>query len=317
MKAHASVLYEESLHYIAPKDGEVYVDGTFGAGGHTRGLLEAADCRVYAIDRDPDVQIFADALEKEFPGRVKLLQGNFSDMKILLQDEGVAAVHGILLDVGVSSMQLDTPGRGFSFRYDAPLDMRMSQTGRDAATLVNEAEETELADIIYQYGGERMSRRIAKAIVLARAETPISRTFQLADIIRRAVRSYNDSIDPATRTFQAIRIWVNDELGEISRALEAAEELLAPGGRLVVISFHSLEDSLVKDFINTAAGKQEGVSRYVPVVTKQQQPHTFEWITRKAIKPTEEEVKANPRSRSARLRAAKRTHADCSKQEGI
>lgn len=306
MNAHASVMHREAVEYIAPRDGEIYIDGTFGAGGHTRGLLEAAGCKVYAIDRDPDVQVFADALAKEFPGRVKLLQGNFGDMQMLLEREGLKSVQGILLDVGVSSMQLDTPERGFSFRYDAPLDMRMSQTGRDAAMLVNEADEKELADIIYQYGGERKSRWIAKAIVLARAEKPITRTLELAEIIRKAVRSYNDTIDPATRTFQAIRIWVNDELGEIERALEAAEQLLSPGGRLVVISFHSLEDSLVKDFINKASGKQEGVSRYVPVKEQQLSAPRFEWVVRKAVKPSDKEIKTNPRARSARLRVAKK-----------
>lgn len=317
MSAHNSVLYQEAIDYMAPQDGKIYVDGTFGAGGHSRGLLAAADCKVYAIDRDPSVQPFADALAQNFPGRIKLLKGEFGNMEMLLNREGITEVDGILLDVGVSSMQLDTAERGFSFRYDAPLDMRMSQTGRDAAMLVNEAEEGELADIIYQYGGERKSRRIAKAIVLARAEKPVTRTSELANIIRKALHSYNDKIDPATRTFQAIRIWVNDELGEISRALAAAEKLLTPGGRLVVISFHSLEDRLVKDFINKAMGKTESVSRYVPATASKTISPSFEWIVKKAVKPSQNEIKVNPRARSAKLRAARRTNAPARSEENL
>lgn len=304
---HISVLYNEVLRYMAPQDGETYVDGTFGAGGHSRGLLEAANCRVIGIDRDPTVLPFAKKLEQQYPGRFQLLQGNYSDMESLLTDAGVAEVHGILLDVGVSSMQLDTPERGFSFQHDAPLDMRMGQDGRDAATLVNQVAEKELADIIFLYGGERKSRQVAHAIVLERQKAPITSTAQLAEIIRRVVRGGHDKIDPATRTFQAIRIWVNNELDALTQGLEAAEHLLVPGGKLVVISFHSLEDGIVKQFFQDRSGKTQGVSRYLPETVVSQKSTTFKMVTKKAVKPTDEEVNRNIRSRSARMRVAVRT----------
>lgn len=246
---HKPVLLKEMLENLSPKNGEVYVDGTFGAGGYTRALLESCNCTVYAIDRDPDVQIFAEKLANEFAGRINFIIGNFSDMAELLESKGVKNVDGIVLDIGVSSMQIDSPERGFSFSHDGPLDMRMGKHGKSAAYLVNEGEEKNIADIIYNYGGERMSRKIARAIVQARQIKPITRTSELAEIIRRTVRKYNDKIDPATRTFQAIRIWVNDELEELTKALEAAERILSPGGRIVVITFHSLEDSIVKNYL--------------------------------------------------------------------
>ncbi len=311
MKApHFSVMRDETLEYLAPKAGKIYVDGTFGAGGHSRAILEAAECKLYAIDRDPDAKTFAAPLLEEFPQRFQLLQGNYSDMQQLLATIGVTHVDGILLDIGVSSMQLDRAERGFSFSKDAPLDMRMSQEGKDATSLVNETEEEELANIIYLYGGERLSRRIAKAIVTARSEEPITRTVQLAEIIRKAVGRYNDTIDPATRSFQAIRIWVNDELGELERGLAAAERLLNPGGRLVVISFHSLEDGIVKQFFKTRSGHKEQVSRYLPERPNDNSPDaSFTTLTRKSVKASDAELKRNIRSRSAHLRAAERTTA--------
>ncbi len=301
--AHVPVMVSEAMKYLAPKDGEIYIDGTFGAGGYSRAILQSADCQVFAIDRDPDVEIFAEKLGQEFPSRFNLILGNFADMAELLVGRGVEKVDGVVLDLGVSSMQLSHAGRGFSFSHDGPLDMRMERQGQTAEWLINSAEEKELADIIYNYGGERMSRKIARAIVNARGEKPISTTLELAEIIRRAVRRYNDKIDPATRAFQAIRIWVNDELEAVAKGLASAEKLLAPGGRLVVISFHSLEDSIVKNFLNEKAGKAETYSRYMPLPEKKSLA-VFSILTRKAVKPSSLETAENPKSRSAKLRAA-------------
>lgn len=304
---HIPVMFDEMLAAMQPKDGEIYIDGTFGAGGYTRGLLEAADCKVIAIDRDENVKKIANELKKDFPGRIELLIGQFSQMKELLAREGIPNVNGIVLDIGVSSMQIDTPERGFSFMHDGPLDMRMGSGGMSAADVVNDTEENQLANIIYRYGGERHSRAVAKAIVAARQETPITTTSQLAKIIRSVVWASKDKIDPATRTFQALRIWVNDELGELERALDAAEEILLPEGRLVIVTFHSLEDSIVKSFINEKSGKTKGVSRHVMNFEPEiEVSKSFKPITRKAVKPTDAEIDRNIRSRSAKLRAAER-----------
>lgn len=308
---HVPVLFNEVLQYMSPQDDEIYVDGTFGAGGHSRGLLAAAKCHVYGIDRDATVQPFARQLEKDYPGRFTLLAGNYGEMQSLLEKAGLDKVHGILLDIGVSSMQLDTPERGFSFQHDAPLDMRMGNQGRTAAELVNRMEEKELADIIYRYGEEHKSRHIARAIVLEREKGPITGTIQLAEIVRKVVRGPKNKIDPATKTFQAIRIWVNNELEELSDGLQAAEQLLLPGGRLVIISFHSLEDSMVKQFLLERSGRTMAVSRYQPEVAVSGKPPTFSILTKKAVKPTEEEVDRNIRARSARLRAGVRTKTPC------
>ncbi len=304
---HISVMARETLEYMAPRDGEVYVDGTFGAGGHSRALLEAAQCKVFAIDQDPLVEIYVSTLSEEFSNRFEFINGRFGDMDSLLNARGVESVDGVLLDIGVSSMQLDTPRRGFSFSLDGPLDMRMSGSGRDASHFVNSANEEELAGILFKYGGERQSRRIAKAIVAARSSKPITRTGQLAEIIRGAVKVYNDNINPATRTFQALRIWVNNELEEFSKSLDAAEKLLSSGGRLVTITFHSGEDSIVKQFLNDRSGKGYGVSRHWPLPAQDAPAPTFELLTRKAVTPDEGEIRENPRARSAKLRAAIRT----------
>jgi 16S rRNA (cytosine1402-N4)-methyltransferase len=306
---HISVMLDEMLEYLSPKDGEVYVDGTFGAGGYSKAILKAANCKVYAIDRDPTVIKIADELKKEFPGRVELLVGKFSDMQRLLAEAGVSKIDGVVLDIGVSSMQIDEAERGFSFMREGPLDMRMSGEGVDAAYVVNNTGEKELADIIYKYGDEKMSRRVAKAIVDAREQEPITTTKKLAEIIRSVVRGGKDKIDPATRTFQALRIWVNDELGELRGALGAAENVLAPNGRLVVITFHSLEDSIVKDFFNEKSGKTEGVSRHVPVIESNIKAVSFKILTKKALAPTDGEVAVNVRSRSAKLRAASKLYS--------
>lgn len=301
---HVPVLLREVMAALEPKDGGIYVDGTFGGGGYARALLEAADCVVWGIDRDPAAIAAAAALESAFHPRLHLVEGRFGEMDRLLAARGVGNVQGVALDLGVSSFQLDDPARGFSFRFDGPLDMRMGRGGMTAADVVNSLEEDELAEIIKKYGEERFARRIARAIVAAR---PVRRTLELAEIIRGAVRGGHDGIDPATRTFQALRIYVNDELGEITRGLEAAERLLAAGGRLAVVAFHSLEDRTVKQFLAARSSARPGVSRHVPTPAKP--AATFRLLQRRAVRPAEEEIAVNPRARSARLRAAERTAA--------
>lgn len=312
---HSPVMLAEVLTALEPKDGGVYVDATFGAGGYSRGLLEAADCTVWGIDRDPLAQSIGADLGREFPGRLTVLAGRFGDMRELLTSVGVERVDGVALDLGVSSMQLDDPARGFSFRADGPLDMRMdadSRLGHDmasAADVVNSMAEQELADLIYKYGEERASRRVARAIVELREKAPITRTEELAGLIRSVVRKSKDGIDPATRTFQALRIFVNDELGELVRGLNGAEALLAPGGRLAVVSFHSLEDRAVKEFLRERSGAGPRPSRHLPDLPASTHKPTFTLITRGTVKPGDAETRSNPRARSARLRWALRTDA--------
>lgn len=313
---HVPVLLKEVLDTLNPRDGGIYVDGTFGAGGYARGILEAADCAVWGIDRDPDVLHRARAMEAEFQGRLTVVPGRFGDMFELLSARGVAGVDGVALDLGVSSMQLDQGERGFSFQADGPLDMRMEQRGPSAADAVNELGEEELANIIYEYGEERRSRHVAHAIVQARAEQPITRTRQLADIVRRVVKKSKDGIDPATRTFQGLRIYVNDELGEVDRGLAGAEKLLAPGGRLAVVSFHSLEDKRIKAFLNERSGNVPNPSRHLPDAGPKGPAPTFRLLKKGAIKPGADESRANPRARSSRLRAAERTEAPAWTGEG-
>lgn len=313
-RPHIPVMLNEVLAAMQPADGEIYVDGTFGAGGYSEALLGAAACRVYAIDRDPSVAVMAEKLKDQFPDRFCLITGSFGDMVELLQSQGVQSVNGVVLDLGVSSMQIDTPERGFSFRFDGPLDMRMSDNGVSASDIVNTYGEKELADILYYYGEERLSRRIAKAIVTNRAEKPITRTTELANIIRAVVHKGADKIDPATRSFQALRIAVNDELDEITRGLEAAQQLLAPNGRLIVVTFHSLEDRLVKAFYKSRSGDTRGGSRHMPMLGETHAnahvaPPAFFARTRKAVLPDSTETARNPRSRSAKLRVAVRTDA--------
>lgn len=307
--AHRSVMLTEVLAVLSPRDGGVYVDGTFGAGGYSRAILEAADCVVWAIDRDPDAIRRGEELAEAYPGRLRLVHGRFGEMKRLLQERDVTLVDGVALDLGVSSPQLDEPHRGFSFRADGPLDMRMETEGPTAADAVNELPEAELARIIHTLGEERYARRVARAIVAARHDAPITRTLTLAEIVRGAVPKARDGIDPATRTFQALRIHVNDELGELDRALAAAEALLAPGGRLAVVAFHSLEDRRVKAFLRARAGQTPRASRHLPAPTEEGRAPTFRLIDGGAMKPQPDEVAANARSRSARLRAAERTDA--------
>lgn len=310
MSAHMPVMLHEMLDWLSPREGGVYVDGTFGAGGYSRAILSAADCRVFAIDRDPSTRRFAESLEAEFPGRFVWLLGNFSDMCALVAMHGVREANGIVLDLGVSSMQLDQAQRGFSFRNDGPLDMRMAAEGMNAADVVNTASESDLADILHYYGEEKGARRIASAIVKARAEQPITSTRQLAELIAQVIGRHGKT-DPATRSFQALRIYVNQEFESLERGLEAAESLLAPGGRLVVVSFHSLEDRLVKRFTHSRCGKLGEHSRHLPDL--QMGKHAKAWDAPHFFLPrpekktaTDTEVAENPRSRSATLRMMQR-----------
>ncbi len=303
---HIPVMLPEVLHALAPRDGAIYMDGTFGGGGYSAAILGAASCTLWAIDRDPAAIARGAALAARHPGRLHLLEGRFGDMIDLLTARGVRQLDGVVLDVGVSSFQIDDPARGFSFRSDGPLDMRMGAHGPTAADLVNTLDEDDLADTLYQLGEERLSRRIARAIVIARAEAPITTTQQLANVIRAVVPKDKSGIDPATRSFQALRIRVNDELGEIERALAAAAGLLAPGGRLVVVSFHSLEDRLVKRFMQDAAGQTPAPSRHDPRGLTARPAPQFRLLTRGAQRPSATELAVNPRARSARLRALAR-----------
>ncbi|MBN36582.1 MAG: 16S rRNA (cytosine(1402)-N(4))-methyltransferase [Rhodospirillaceae bacterium] len=305
---HVPVLLDRVIATLAPRDGETMVDATFGGGGYSAGLLDAADCCVLAIDRDPDAIERGRALSVRHGGRLSVLEGRFSSLDRVLDRHVDDGVDGVVFDLGVSSFQLDQAERGFSFRHDGPLDMRMGRQGKSAADAVNSLDEAELARLIGHLGEERRARAVARAIVAARREAPIDRTAQLADIVRGAVRRSPDSIDPATRTFQALRLWVNDELGELELGLDAAEAVLREGGRLVVVAFHSLEDRIVKRFLAERSGQTARPSRHAPPVFDARRP-TFELLERKAVKPTDLEVAENARARSARLRAAVRTDA--------
>jgi 16S rRNA (cytosine1402-N4)-methyltransferase len=306
---HVSVMAQEVLAALAPKDGEVFVDATFGGGGYSRALLEAADCRVYGIDRDPDAIARAQPMQAVFAPRLNLVQGAFGDMLALMQAAGVTGADGVAFDLGVSSDQISRPERGFSFQADGPLDMRMSGAGRSAADVVNSYAPRDLAQILWLYGEERRSRAIAAAIVARRAEAPIVRTRQLAEICESVLGRVHDGPHPATRTFQALRIYVNDELGELTRGLSAAEALLKPHGRLAVVSFHSLEDRIVKQFLIDRTGRTPNPSRHLPAAPHAQVTPSFATSQRSAVPPSEAEVRANPRARSAKLRSAIRTSA--------
>ena len=296
---HIPVLLDEVIAGLAIEPGETHVDGTFGAGGYTRAML-AAGAQVIAFDRDPDAIAEGQPLVAEAAGALTLVPARFSTL-----DAHVEQVDGVTLDIGVSSMQLDRADRGFSFQADGPLDMRMSQEGESAADFVNEADEAEIADVLFAYGEERQSRRVARAIVAAR---PITRTAELAQVIRRALgHREHDKKDPATRSFQAIRIHVNREMEELEEGLAAAERALKPGGRLAVVSFHSLEDRVVKRFLKERSGATPAGSRHLPEVAAAHAP-SFEAVA-KPVRAGEAEIARNPRSRSATLRVARRTAA--------
>jgi len=298
---HVPVMLDEVLESLSPRDGGHYVDGTFGGGGYTRAILEAADCRVLGIDRDPAAIALGQGLVTQFGGRLTLVEGEFSRM-----NEFVSATDGVVLDLGVSSFQFDQPERGFSFREDGPLDMRMSLSGMSAADFVNSADHSTLASVIARFGEEKNARRIATAIIAAR---PITGTAELAAIVSEAQgpAALRFAIHPATRTFQALRIHVNDELGELTRALDASLEILKPQGRLVVVSFHSLEDRIVKQFLNSRSTAAPRGSRHLPL-TDAARP-LFKLITSKARQPGDAETERNPRARSARLRAGEKLAA--------
>ena len=303
--SHTPVMLEEVMEALAPRDGATYVDGTFGGGGYSEALLSRAECRVYGIDRDREAIARGVALARRYAPRLTLIHGRFSEMESLLGAHGVDQADGVALDVGVSSFQLDRSERGFSFREDGPLDMRMDKSeGPTAADLVNTLPEAELASILRRYGEESRARAIAKAIVAAR---PIARTAELATIVERVLGKGPARIHPATRTFQALRIAVNDELGELERGLEAAERVLAPEGRLAVVSFHSLEDRIVKRFLVERSGRMGRGSRHAPET--QSRTPTFRLAGKQPATPGATETAANPRARSARLRAAIRTFA--------
>jgi len=291
---------------LAPREGGIYLDATFGAGGYSRMILDVAGTHLIGIDRDRTAIAGGFDLVERSGGRLTLVEDRFSHLERVCATTGFATVDGIVLDVGVSSMQLDEAGRGFSFRHDGPLDMRMGHDGPTAADVVARASEAELADIIYVFGEERQSRAVARAIVAGRKEAPIATTRALADLVSKVVRAKPRDIHPATRTFQALRIFVNEELDELQLALEAAERVLKAGGRLVVVSFHSLEDRIVKNFLNER-GKTSGGSRHLPEVSKAEP--SFHLLTRRPLVPNESEISANPRARSAKLRAAERTEA--------
>jgi 16S rRNA (cytosine1402-N4)-methyltransferase len=302
-RPHVPVLLRPLLEAVAPVAG-TWVDGTFGAGGYARGLLAAGADRVIGIDRDPAVFAMAETWGAEFGDRLALVQGTFSDLDTIAG----ALVDGVVLDLGVSSMQLDQPERGFSFLRDGPLDMRMSQSGPSAADLVNTASGETLADILYHYGEERQARRIARAILRRRDEAPFETTGQLVEVIERQLpRPKPGQSHPATRSFQAIRIAVNDEFGQLAAGLEAAERALKPGGRLAVVTFHSLEDRVVKRFLHLASSSGGGGSRHAPAL--EAEVPRFTLTPKKAIGPDADELAQNPRARSARLRVATRTEA--------
>jgi 16S rRNA (cytosine1402-N4)-methyltransferase len=303
---HIAVLGRQAIELLSPRDGGVYVDATFGAGGYSGAILEVKGTRIIGIDRDRSAVTGGFGLVERSGGRLTLVEDRFSNLAEICAAQGFEAVDGVVMDVGVSSMQLDEAGRGFSFRLDGPLDMRMGHDGATAADVVAKASETDLANIIYIFGEERHSRGVARAIVAARKEAPIATTRALADIVAKVVRAKPNEIHPATRTFQALRIFVNEELDELHLALAAAERVLKPGGRLVVVSFHSLEDRIVKNFLVDRA-KAGGGSRHLPEIA--QSAPSFVILTKRPVTADDREISANPRARSAKLRAAERTTA--------
>ena len=299
---HIPVMLTEVLAALKPADGEFYVDGTFGAGGYTSAILAAADCRVLALDRDIHAVRDAETVCALFPKRLTVVEASFSSLDEVARAQ-MDRVDGVVLDIGVSSMQLDDPLRGFSFQTDGPLDMRMAAHGPTAADVVNTMDEEPLANILFELGEEKRSRAIARAIVQDRGATPFTTTLQLARLISRVMGGRReDGRHPATRSFQALRIYVNDELGELKSGLAAAERILKPGGRLVVISFHSLEDRIVKQFFIERSGRRSAGSRHLPPVAENNSAPSFRCVNQRPFTPSQPELDVNPRARSARLR---------------
>ncbi len=307
--SHVSVLREEAVEALQPVDGGVYLDGTFGGGGYSRAILERAACRLYAIDRDPDAVARGGVLSTAYPEKFEIMAGRICELDDMLGARRVAALDGAVFDLGLSSYQIDDPSRGFSFRMDGPLDMRMGCEGRDAATIVNLCPESELADILFKYGDEKAARRVARVIVERRKVQKFATTADLAGVIRSVVRPDKSGIDPATRSFQALRIAVNEELSDIEAALEQAAALLKPGGRLVVVSFHSLEDRIVKHFFAEQAGRMPTASRHDPAGLAPASAPMFRLVQKSPVLPSQAEIHANPRARSAKLRALERLAA--------
>lgn len=306
INGHFPVMLNEVIDLLQPKSEAVYIDATFGGGGYSKAILSAANCNVWGIDRDPDAIRRGQKIVDDYP-TLRLLQGDFAQLETLAHENNIQSLDGIVLDLGVSSFQLDEAERGFSFRFDGPLDMRMSKSGKTAADLVNQLSETELADILWYYGEERFSRRIARAIIQDRLEKPFETTQQLANLIKRIVPSKKNEINPATRSFQALRIAVNDELTQIRQVLTSALSLLKPDGKLIVVSFHSLEDRIVKEIMNQATGNIASPSRHHPQSLHQKSELIkFKSLTHKPLRPSKHEALLNPRSRSAKLRAIKR-----------
>jgi 16S rRNA (cytosine1402-N4)-methyltransferase len=308
--SHIPVLRDEAVAMLQPRAGAVYLDGTFGGGGYAKAILDAADCTLFALDRDPAAVARGAEMALQYPGRLNICAGRFSDLSELLSNAGVARLDGAVFDLGVSSYQIDDPARGFSFRLDGPLDMQMGSGKMTAAQLVNTVSEAELADILYGFGEEKASRRIAKAIVERRGLQKFETTADLAAVIKTVVRPDKSGIHPATRSFQALRIAVNDELGDIEAALAQSAAMLVPGGRLVVVSFHSLEDRIVKQFFAQAAGRAPGASRHDPAgLLGGGAKAEFKLLTGRPVLPGAAEINANPRARSAKLRAMERLGA--------
>jgi 16S rRNA (cytosine1402-N4)-methyltransferase len=307
--SHIPVLRDAAVAMLSPRDGGLYLDGTFGGGGYARAILAAADCVLVALDRDPAAIQRGMQMAARHAGALRMVQGKISEILDLLEQQGITRLDGAVFDLGVSSYQIDDPARGFSFRHSGPLDMRMGAQKITAAELVNALPEKQLADILYEFGEEKASRRIAQAIVARRAVRKFATTSDLAEVIRGVVRTDKSGIDPATRSFQALRIAVNDELGEISAGLTQSAALLAPGARLVVVSFHSLEDRIVKRFFAERCGHAPGVSRHDPAGLQNTTKPQFKLLTKTPVTADEHELRANPRARSAKLRAMERLAA--------
>jgi 16S rRNA (cytosine1402-N4)-methyltransferase len=307
---HIPVMLSEVLTALEPRDGEIVVDGTFGAGGYSEAILGRADCKIIAIDRDPEAFRLSGRLAEEYPGRLMAVLGRYSEMEMIAASEGFTSVDGVTLDLGVSSMQLDEPARGFSFMQEGPLDMRMGQEGLAASDLVNALPELDLAEIIFKLGEERRARAIAKAIVARRAEKPIATTAELAELVAKVLgRKRDETKHPATRTFQGLRLYLNEELDELARGLAAAERLLKARGRLAVVTFHSLEDRIAKRFFASRSAPPPRASRHLPEAKGEILAPSFRLLNRRPVEPNQAEIRRNPRARSARLRAAERTEA--------
>ncbi len=307
---HIPVMLSEVLGALDPKSGDIIIDGTFGAGGYSEAILQAADCKIISIDRDAEAFRLGGQLAEKYPGRLMAVLGRYSEMEAIASSAGFDQVDGVALDLGVSSMQLDEGERGFSFAKDGPLDMRMGEEGPTASDIVNTLAETDLARIIAVLGEERRARAIARAIVARRDEKPILRTAELADIVARVIgRKRDETKHPATRTFQAFRLYLNEELDELAKGLSAAERLLKVGGRLVVVTFHSLEDRIAKRFFASRSMPEPRGSRHLPEQKGENRPPSFRLLNRRPVEPGKEEIRGNPRARSARLRAGERTEA--------